>query len=211
MYYSEFDSRQVHPGKVKIQRAKVKIGPIAQLVERFYGIEEVRGSNPLGSTNRGRNKMNRENDKIRLENERQEAKDLLYKTREKIDESDPEVLKRYKYLERDIRANSKFSFFFSADTMLDLLEYSSNSGIQKQFQRSPRTISLKSIKTVIYYYGLSGDKPMSLDRTAETVGIKRPPVFFRETLVRIAMLLKERTPISPTGDNPWGSRGNRFL
>lgn len=26
------------------------LGPIAQLVERFYGIEEVRGSNPLGST-----------------------------------------------------------------------------------------------------------------------------------------------------------------
>lgn len=25
-------------------------GLIAQLVERFYGIEEVRGSNPLGST-----------------------------------------------------------------------------------------------------------------------------------------------------------------
>lgn len=28
----------------------VILGLIAQLVERFYGIEEVRGSNPLGST-----------------------------------------------------------------------------------------------------------------------------------------------------------------
>lgn len=27
-----------------------ELGPIAQLVERFYGIEKVRGSNPLRST-----------------------------------------------------------------------------------------------------------------------------------------------------------------
>ncbi len=34
--------------------AKRSTGVLAQLVERLNGIEEVRGSNPLGSTARGR-------------------------------------------------------------------------------------------------------------------------------------------------------------
>ena len=31
-------------------RADVPIGAVAQLVERFHGMEEARGSNPLSST-----------------------------------------------------------------------------------------------------------------------------------------------------------------
>lgn len=39
-----FESGQVHTKRINIY------GPLAHLVERLYGIEKVRGSNPLRST-----------------------------------------------------------------------------------------------------------------------------------------------------------------
>jgi hypothetical protein len=48
------DKRGCERRSTEMASALVVLGPIAQLVERFYGIEEVRGSNPLGSTTTAR-------------------------------------------------------------------------------------------------------------------------------------------------------------